>query len=138
VASKLAQPISRVDRDTLIAQWVADLPPSWAAKDTDRLTHGIVTWRTVQNWRAAGKVPPGIFVYFGRLNVAIRDCFVPWMIDSFLVKRQPWPGTFAVGNPGSAERKHISRIVNNKGRAAGRRPEAIKEKSGSAKLKSEI
>ena len=54
-----------------------ELPPLFAGTEIDRLTGNGYRWRSLQNEKSRGEVPPGVFLRSGgRKLLVVRDQFL--------------------------------------------------------------
>lgn len=66
--------------DELLTFLRQSLPEVFPGKDIDRLTSGIFRWRTLQNQRCRGEVPPECFLRLSPRKILIhRDKFLAWL-----------------------------------------------------------
>lgn len=64
----------------LIEQFAKNLPESFPGTNIDVLTNKVLRWRTIQNRRSRGEIPPECFVKMSsRKVVVLRDPFLAWL-----------------------------------------------------------
>lgn len=66
----------------LINQYFEVLPESFPGIMIDNLTNKGLRWRTIQNRRSRGEIPPECFVNISPRKVLIlRDAFLAWLAE---------------------------------------------------------
>lgn len=66
----------------LINQYFKTLPESFPGPLIDALTSMGLRWRTIQNRRSRGEIPPECFVKISTRKVLIlRDTFLAWLAE---------------------------------------------------------
>jgi hypothetical protein len=66
--------------EELVKRWREEFPPVWLGSETDNLTGRALRWRTIQNKRQKGEIPPECFVrsQSGLRVMVLRDPFLDW------------------------------------------------------------
>jgi hypothetical protein len=66
----------------LYEQLNMNMPEIFLGKDIDRLSNGIIRWRTIQNMRSAKRIPAECFEKISQRKVLIiRDRFLAWLFS---------------------------------------------------------